>query len=341
MKKFLFISILSIYSLFFIHSLFPFLPWMQKDTIYFTAGLVGWIGETKHHRGTPFYGLHLPTLLKKYNLKVKTAKQIRKCPRAKKIVNLEVIEDKAKYFKLHLQRNMVLILLEPPSVLPKNYEKKYHKYFSKIYTFDDDLVDNKKYFKLYYPELKPMRKDYKSFEEKKLCTLIAGDKSSIHPDELYSKRREVIHFFEKTAPEDFDLYGQTWKKSEFPSYLGSIPNKECLLGYKFCFAYENMTNINGYITEKIFDCFHFGCVPIYLGANNVCDYIPKNCFIDRRDFSSLEELYQYLNRMPKEEYENYITNIQTYLKSDKAKLFSKETFYEMLKSALDICDLEK
>lgn len=338
MKKFLFIFILGVYSLFFIHSLFPFLPWMQRDTIYFTAGFVGWVGETKNHPGTPFYGLHLPTLLKKYNLKVKTAKQLRKCPRARKIVNLEIMEDKAKYFKFYPQRKMVLILFEPPSVLPQNYDKKYHKYFSKIYTFDDDLVDNKKYFKFHYPELRAMREDPKPFEEKKLCTLIAGDKSSSHPNELYSKRREVIRFFENKAPQDFDLYGQMWSPSEFSSYLGSIPNKECLLGYKFCFAYENMTNINGYITEKIFDCFHFGCVPIYLGADNICDYIPKNCFIDRRDFTSLDELYKYLKTMSQKEYETYIRNIQVYLQSEQAKPFSREHFYETLKAALDISD---
>ena len=47
------------------------------------------------------------------------------------------------------------------------------------------------------------------------------------------------------------------------------------------------------VSEKIFDCFAAGNVPIYWGASNVTDYIPEDCFIDMRSFSSFEELYQF------------------------------------------------
>jgi hypothetical protein len=338
MRRFFLFSILAVYSLFFVHSLFPFLPWVKKDTIYITPGLVGWLGETGKHKGIPFYGLHLPTLFKKYGLKVKTAKHLRKCPQAKKIVNLEVIDDKARYFKFYPSSKMVLFLFEPPSVLPQNYDKKYHKYFSKIYTFNDDLVDNKKYFKFYYPEYKPMRKDYRPFKEKKLCTLISRNKKSTHPFELYSERIKAIRSFEKLALEDFDLYGQFWDCKEFPSYKGELSSKDALLGYKFNIAYENISSINGYITEKIFDTFHYGCVPVYLGAPNVEKYIPKNCFIDRRDFASDEELYYFLKNMDESQYNDYLQNIENFLNSKEAKLFSAEHFFQILKDAFDVKD---
>ena len=41
-----------------------------------------------------------------------------------------------------------------------------------------------------------------------------------------------------------------------------------------------MRNVNGYVTEKIFDAFKAGCVPVYWGAENITKYVPAECFID-------------------------------------------------------------
>jgi hypothetical protein len=92
--------------------------------------------------------------------------------------------------------------------------------------------------------------------------------------------------------------------------------------FKYNICYENTFNINGYITEKIFDCFIAGCVPIYLGAPNISDYIPNNTFIDRRNFNSDYELIQFLKKINEFEYSDYQDNILNFLKSDKAKKFT-------------------
>jgi len=47
----------------------------------------------------------------------------------------------------------VLFMWEPEIRLRKMYYPKLHDCFSKIYTWNDDLVDNKKYFKFFYPVL--------------------------------------------------------------------------------------------------------------------------------------------------------------------------------------------
>jgi hypothetical protein len=86
--------------------------------------------------------------------------------------------------------------------------------------------------------------------------------------------------------------------------------------------------MNGYITEKIFDCLAAGVIPVYWGAHNITDFVPANCFIDRRLFSSNEEVYQFLKAMTKDEYNGYLERIATYLKSDEAKLFSADSFLE-------------
>lgn len=225
----------------------------------------------------------------------------------------------------------VLFMWEPPSQLPHMYRTKYLKPFSKVYTWNDDLVDNKKFFKLYYPELQPMIDNPPSFEEKKLCTMVASDKSSPHPKELYSERRNVIKFFEQMHNDDFAFYGNLWNPEEFPSYRGTVRNKiDVIKNYRFYICYENMRDIKGYITEKIFDCFAAAVVPVYWGASNIEEFIPANCFIDRRKFASTEALYAYLKAVTKEEYEIYLENIKNYLKSEKAKCFSKEHFNQLL-----------
>lgn len=227
--------------------------------------------------------------------------------------------------------SFVLFMWEPPTQMCNMYRTKYLKSFSKIYTWNDDLVDNKRFFKFYYPVLQPMIDNPPSFEEKKLCTMVSSDKSSSHPNELFSERRKVIHFFEQLHTDDFEFYGNFWDPHEFHSYRGKIDHKlDTIKNYRFYICYENMRDIKGYVTEKIFDCFAASVVPVYWGASNIEEFIPGNCFIDRRKFSSLESLYAYLKNMKKEEYEKYLANIKEYLKSDPAKLFSKEHFSQIV-----------
>lgn len=248
-----------------------------------------------------------------------------------------------------------LFLFESEVIRPDNWVVKNHNDFHKIFTWNDDWVDNKKYFKINFshkfPEsLTVYRKCMLPFECKKLCTLISGNKIVNHTLELYSERVKTIRWFEEHATDEFDLYGIGWDKyipgnryarfllskmgklsklftTEFPSYKGIVGSKfETLSNYKFAICYENAQMIPGYITEKIFDCFFAGCVPIYWGAPNITDHIPKNCFIDRRDFQSHEELYSFINKMPEKEYVEIQMNIGNYLFSKQAAPYRAETF---------------
>lgn len=224
------------------------------------------------------------------------------------------------------KEKMVLFMWEPPVVQPETHDLKMHRYFGKIFTWDDDLVDNIRYFKFHYPVLQQKIPNIPSFEEKKFCTLINSRLQSKHPKELYSAREEIIRFFENRSDE-FDLYGRFWEKRNYKNYRGNIADKMSVLkNYKFSICYENTQNIRGYITEKIFDCFAAGVIPVYWGADNICDYIPKNCFIDRREFQNNEDLVVYLHSISKETYQMYLENIDQFLKSEQAKIFSVDHF---------------
>jgi hypothetical protein len=248
---------------------------------------------------------------------------------------------------------MFLILEECEAMYPANWKLGNHRFFEKLFTWNDDFVDNKKYFKfnVHYIASTNINKDLSMKE--KLCTIIASNKSSSHSLELYSKRREAIRWFEKNHPEDFDLYGRDWDiypfssdrkwvgrlnskklrflrkllKQRYPSWRGEVERKRPIIEkYKFYLAYENARDIPGYILEKIFDVFFSSTVPVYLGANNVTDHIPEECFIDKRNFDNYEDLYDYMKGMSDREYLRYLDYIEIFLNSEKAYQFSSEYF---------------
>lgn len=279
-----------------------------------------------------------------------------------KVVFFDMPKKNNKYYNLLLNNNqieMYLFLFESHLIMPRNFIKKNHKYFKKIFTWKDDLIDFQKYFRFYLPV--KFNSNFDNFERNKFCTLIASNKFSIsNKNELYSERIKAIRWFEKHAHVDFDLYGHGWEKGElnsvlklifshnwifkklfdklnskilnslnkpFSSYRGKASTKaEVLSKYKFAICYENFFNMNSYITEKLFDCFSNGCIPIYLGAGSIEKFIPKTTFIDKRDFNTYNELYAFLKNMPDETYDSYQNEIKFFLNGPKAQLFSAEYF---------------
>ncbi len=229
------------------------------------------------------------------------------------------------------QKKLLLMLWEGPVVINDNWNLELHKYFDTILTWNDDFVDNRKYFKLYYPQTDPPYYGIElPFEQKKLITMIVANKMYPHPQQLYSERRRAISFFEENVPEAFDLYGYGWDYS-VKSYRGTVSSKEEVFArYKFAVCYENTRHIRGYVTEKIFDCMRGGCVPVYWGADNITDYIPANTFIDRRNFSDYQELLNFLLSMDKDTYYQYIYNIAAYARSEQFKIISSQNFVQIM-----------
>lgn len=278
-------------------------------------------------------------------------------------------------FELHMDVKQTLtsapryvLLWETEQVYPSNRSYDFLKSYKRVFTWDEALVNDQQIIKLNIPN-GPMKISNIGFQGREnLCCLIAGNKSvrRKHSNELYSKRVETIRWFESHAKDDFDLYGIGWNcppaqpglydrvkrkiinpfyrllnLQPFSSYRGSVKNKnETLSHYKFAICYENVSGLPGYITEKIFDCFFAGCVPIYWGAANVEKYIPIECFIDRRKFVDHESLYTFLTEITEESYVIYQQSIKKFLASEDAKQFYAEHFSAtVVASILD--DLER
>ena len=66
-----------------------------------------------------------------------------------------------------------------------------------------------------------------------------------------------------------------------------------LAGYRFNLAFEN-TRRAGWCTEKLVDPLHVNTIPIYWGDPRVKDYFNPESYIRRDDFSSDEELADYV-----------------------------------------------
>lgn len=298
-------------------------------------------------------GIHLAEKLEKLGIQVHTYDQAEKFRQVPDLIVCQDIpydtyecvrNDFLKRLKYYIKRkkrfdivrrlknqeqNAILILSEPEIVSGASYNPLFHERFKKIYTWKESLVDNVKYFKYYLPQPVPSAEYRKPFCAKKDLVMIASDKNASAANELYSERKKAICESRKSGLR-LDLYGIGWDQKRFSEYCGATDDKlETLSGYKFSVCFENMSGIDGYVTEKIFDCFFADVVPVYYGAPDICQYIPKECFIDFRDFEDYGKLYRYLADMNEARYNRYLDAIHLYLKSENFRSkFSEEAYVE-------------
>ncbi|MEP6900831.1 MAG: glycosyltransferase family 10 [Actinomycetota bacterium] len=201
--------------------------------------------------------------------------------------------------------------------------------------------------------------------DRKFMVMINANKlPALYRNELYTERLRAVEFFSRTN--EIDLYGIGWNepshhlgKSFLPYtvrrmqkymvkqwqkirpdprltaarkvYLGTAQSKaETLSQYTFALCFENMI-LKGWITEKIFDCFFAGTIPIYWGAPEITDYVPENCFIDKRKFQTYEELRSFLKSLSEKEITAYRENARDFIASKKFAPFSKQAFTDLFK----------
>jgi hypothetical protein len=268
-----------------------------------------------------------------------------------------------KYFRELIRRkhpSINVYLSEPPIVRPDQYKESRHAPFHKVFTWKQDIAKKGGKYQLYHIPNKWRLDSFSPvpFEKRKLCVLINSFMCSTTANELYSERVRAARWFEQNARADFDLIGTEWDKplfsgrlaimnfplrffyrriglfkklkvNRFPSYIG--PNKKSkhhtLHDYRFCVAYENSIEPD-YTSEKIWDSFFAGCIPIYLGNTKIQEVVPKNTFIDKRDFTNYGELYKYIKGMSAAEYSGYLSRIDALIRSPAVRPYTAEHYVE-------------
>jgi hypothetical protein len=142
--------------------------------------------------------------------------------------------------------------------------------------------------------------------------------------ELYTERiRAIMHF---AASDDFDLYGHGWDQPNAlipppalrtlsPRFRGEPSDKiATLTGYRFALCFENAV-FPGYITEKIWDCFAAGTIPVYLGAPDVDRHIPRAAYVDAHEYPAYGALERHLRSMTTTEANRHLSAAQDFMAS--------------------------
>ena len=250
-------------------------------------------------------------------------------------------------------------LYENPLIRLMNRNRRMLDRYNKWFTWDGELLDDGRAVRLFYPnQLEPA--DYKDPQERPLFLVLVTTNNAIKdydPREQFGARVEIIKWYEQYAPNDFHLFGRGWDcpaallgrwgqiynqarkiiarvfpvTSPFATWRGPVASKnELLTRTRFSLAYENSRDLPGYITEKLFDCFRAGCVPVYVGPKEIHDYVPADCFIDGRKFATTAALHAHLLTIDDAAYRGYQERIRAYLLSAGAKLFSQDHFAEVI-----------
>lgn len=187
-------------------------------------------------------------------------------------------------------------------------------------------------------------KKYVDRPKEKFLVMIA---SNLMPhtfrDDLYGERMKAIKFLGQF--DDFDLYGRGWdrvpkhpfgwfaRSSIKHAWRGGTSQKwEVMSSYKFTFILEGGAH-PGWITEKIFDCFVTGTIPIYMGAPNIEKYIPKEAFINFRNFSSYGELNTFLRGLSEKDIQTYRSAAMRFFKEGKDRPYTTDYFVDWLLKA--------
>jgi hypothetical protein len=259
----------------------------------------------------------------------------------------------------------ILICQESPFIATRFYLglKKFSGWFKHSIVFSGmkkHLSPKTSYLQMFFPSVfEPENFQPLEFSRKKFLTMISGNKRmgswektillklfyGFNVKEIYALRQKIINFFAQSG--DFDLYGMGWDKGGVKAsdsenikkvYRGTVGEKlPTLRQYKFVFCLENSI-FPGYVTEKIFDAMFAGSVPVYLGAPDVETYVPKDAFVDMRDFKNFHALEEFLRSINEEQYNGYIRSIREFFHSQKFYFFSQEYF---AKEVLEILNNDK
>ena len=243
----------------------------------------------------------------------------------------------------------MLYLGEPAVVLPLQYDDAVWQSFDHVVTHYDPLVARRANFtKVLVPQggihVFPMRLDATDRMDERdtkyplsgrnsgIC-MINGNKRSGVSGELYSKRIEAALWFHEHSTTPFDVFGNP--PFPLPNYRGVLPLDQrlaTLSRYRYSLCFENVHHpiySMGYV-DKILSCLETRTIPIYLGADNIDNYVPRECFIDFRSFRDYGELDRFIGALSEKQYRDYVCAIDDFVVSGGLRPYTWNTLYDQL-----------
>jgi len=251
----------------------------------------------------------------------------------------------------------LLVILESEIIVSANWNPDNYRGFRRVFSWNP--IHNKAHGCRDLPLAQNLAavQPVVPLQQRKFACLMASHKRSKDARELYTTRRKIIRWYEKNASDQFDLFGFGWDSVEyrfserirkycppisrwvlppFPSFRGSVKNKRSALSqYQFNYCLENVRDIPGYISEKIFDAMAAGCIPLYWGDKTAKDSIPSDCWIDVSSFANTKELHRYLINLTWDEKQTFQERGHAFLQSPVAHRFSADHFATTLLRAAE------
>lgn len=218
-----------------------------------------------------------------------------------------IVFGRTDFDKISTDKKNTFYLSQEPLWSPNQPKNSLHEYFNKVIISDKSLFEDKEE---YVETLLPMfyaghgnydynndefdwRYEMKDFEFNKTKPFSIICTSNYHSwsDELqipektkslYKTRCDLSTKLSQNP--NIDVYGYHWEPNG-KNIIGEIWNKRIGLNeYKFSLCSENTIQKN-YVSEKFWDAVLTETVPVYLGCNNIHDYIPEDLFINLTPYS--------------------------------------------------------
>jgi len=257
---------------------------------------------------------------------------------------------------LNLQANKILIRQEPKMVLPDIYTSKKIRKFDSIISVGKPKDKTSK--NIYWPQKINLPNSNLTERNSSKAVLINSNLLSLDINEMYSLRREVC-----INSDYIDLYGYGWnigfismlrvfmiearKYVMRPQHIrlkglrfffrkqrnfrGSVKNKILTMeNYRIAIVIENTPN---YVSEKLFDSFSAGCIPVYVGADLNKYEIPKSLYIQAQPNN--DSVLHAIEKAKKVDYAIWFKELENWIGSEVCKdNWSDETFLRRLKDLI-------
>lgn len=239
-----------------------------------------------------------------------------------------------------LNKFSILYRSEPFCVLPVAYKPKTIALYSSVISFGkSEVMSAGIHWPQYFPSEEQM--GWKVHDRLPRAALVNANKLNLNASELYSLRRESIKKIE-----GIDLFGENWNSNfkdrikvlaievmkdpirnliaasghcrhwfaNWPESNSPADKISIMQRYKFALVIENELS---YMSEKLFDAFFAGCIPIYVGPD-VKDYkVPSELVIQCKP--TLKSLAEGFEIAMETNFENHQQKLRKWLESESIK----------------------
>jgi len=204
-----------------------------------------------------------------------------------------------------------VVICEPHPCQLENWNVEFLKQYDSCVTYNKSFIEKHKHeLNLHLMYGHPAANNYYvldshlSYEEKikGVCFINRGYPLRVKVlNELNVEPYLVKHVFSKEPWGDVHYRG--FQGGGIPSSCDTLALINKYL-FRVCFEYTyDPFYANGFVTERITDCFKAKTIPIYLGCSNIEEFVPRELFVDYRDFNfDNAALSDYLLSFPKSKY---------------------------------------